>query len=133
MTNPVSSTNSSYYDPTAQFSSADACDSSAATCGPTLEERAPALREVTIPPVVIRGDAGAQQLMRSLDEARHARDCSLEAKNAALSCAKAGAAAVAGAATATTVVGALPAIALTVLESVSCGKDLSAYYDCENP
>ncbi len=133
MTHPVSRANSSFYDVNAQLSSADACDASIASCGAAAEEPAPAAREMIIPPVVINGDAGAQQLIRGLDEARHAADCSLEAKTAALSCAKAGVIAMAGAATATTVVGAVPAIALTVLEGVSCGKDLRAYYECVQP
>lgn len=128
MTTPVSNANSSFYDPNAQFSPADGCNSSNATCGPT---EAPPAREVTIPPVVIKGDAGAQQLVKQLDALRQAPNCSIEGLNAGLSCGKAGIAAAGGALLATTVVGAAVAAAATLAEGISCGKDLRAYYDCK--
>lgn len=124
----VSNANSSSYDPNAQFSSADGCDPSIATCGPT---ETPPAREVTIAPVVIQGDAGAQQLVKQLDASRNAPNCSLEGLNAAVSCGKAGAAAAGTALLTTTVIGAAIGAAGTFLEAVSCGKDLRAYYDCK--
>jgi hypothetical protein len=130
MPTPVSNANSSFYDPNAQLSSADGCSSTNATCGPT---EAPPAREVTIPPVVITGDAGAQQLVKQLDASRNAPSCSLEGLNAALSCGKAGITAAGGALLATTVVGAAVAAAATFAEGISCGKDLRAYYDCKTP
>jgi hypothetical protein len=128
MATPVSNTNSSFYDQNAQFSAADGCNSSNATCGPA--EATPA-REVTIPPVVVNGDAGAQQLVKQLDASRKAPNCSLEGLNAALSCGKAGITAAGGALLATSVVGATVAVAATFAEGISCGKDLRAYYDCK--
>jgi hypothetical protein len=127
MTTPISSTNSSFYDPNAQFSPVDGSASSSATSGPN----APPPRELTIPPVVVTGDAGAQQLTKKYDAANQAPDCSLAGKNAALSCAKAGIVAAGGALLSTTVVAAGVAAAATFAEAISCGKDLRAYYDCK--
>jgi hypothetical protein len=131
MTVPVSNANSSFYDPNAQFSSAEGCEPSVASCSPAAEQ--PARGQVTIPPVVIQGDAGARQLVRELDASRRSPDCSLEASNAALSCAKAGVAAVGTLLVSPSGVGAAVGIAATFVESISCGKDLRAYYDCEKP
>lgn len=128
MTVPISSANSSFYDPNAQFSSAEGCDPSAAIC-PAAEQ--PSLTELTIPLVVIDGDASARQLVKELDAARRSTDCSVEANNAALSCAKVGLAAAGTLLLAPTALGAAVGVAATFLESVSCGKDLRAYYDCE--
>lgn len=133
MTTPVSNTNRSFYDPNAQSGSADPCDPSNASCGPSPEPASPSPREVTIPPVAINGEAGSQQLVKQLDAARRAPDCSLEGKNAALSCAKAGIAAAGGALLSTTVVGAAVGAAAAFAEGISCGKDLRTYYDCKNP
>jgi hypothetical protein len=129
MTTPVSSANSSFYDPNAQFSPVAGNDPNGATSGPPPV--APLSREITVPPVVITGDAGARQLLRQHDAARQARDCSQEGKNAALSCAKAGIAAAGGGLLASTVVAAGVAAAGTFAEALSCGKDLRAYYDCK--
>jgi hypothetical protein len=128
MTTPVSNTNSSVYDQNAQFSAAGGCNPSNATCGPS---ETPTAHEVTIPPVLVEGDAGAQHLVKQLDASRKAPSCSLEGLNAALSCGKAGLTAAGGALLATSVVGAAVAAAATFAESVSCGKDLRAYYDCK--
>jgi hypothetical protein len=125
MTTPVSNANSSFYDPNAQFSSVDG----SATSG--LSPDAPPPREVTVPPVVVTGDAGAQHLVKQHDAARQAPDCSLEGKNAALSCAKAGVAAAGGALLATSIFGAAVGAAATFVEAISCGRDLRTYYDCK--
>lgn len=101
MTSPVSSANSSVYDPNAQFSAAEGCD--------------------------------ARQLVRELDTARRSSDCSLEAKNATLSCAKAGVVAAGTLLLSPTGVGAFVGVPSTFAESISCGKDLRSYYDCESP
>jgi hypothetical protein len=129
MTTPISNVNSCFYDPNAQLDPADGCDSSNASCGAPPEGP----REVTIPPVVITGDAGARQLLKQLDDARRAPDCSLEAKNAALSCAKVGLVAAGGVVASVSVVGAVLGVAATLAESVTCGKELRAYDDCEHP
>lgn len=133
MTTPISNANSSFYDPSAQYSAADACDAATASCAASARQPSSVPAEVTHPPIMISGDAGAQQLVKDLDTARRSPDCSLEAKNAALSCAKAGALGMATALSSATVVAALPGLAATVFESISCGKDLRAYYECENP
>lgn len=86
---------------------------------------------MTIPPVVVTGDASVQRLVKQVDEARRAPDCSLEGKTAALSCAKAAATAAGGALLSTTIVGAGVGVAATLFESIGCGKDLRAYYDCK--
>jgi hypothetical protein len=131
MTAPVSSANSTFYDPSAQLSTIG-CDPSLASCEPNAPGAA-APPEVTIPEVVIHGDAGAHHLVEQLDRAQAGADCSLQAKEAALSCSKAAAAAVAGGAAATTVLGAAAGFALAFFESVECGKDLRAYHDCDSP
>lgn len=128
MPSPVSNTNASVYDPNAQFSPAQGCDPSNASCGPSQPSPS---SPVTIPPVVVTGDAGAQKLVKQLDASRQAPNCSLEGLNAAVSCGKAGISAAGGALLATTVVGAAVAAAATFAESISCGKDLRAYYDCK--
>lgn len=131
MTTPISSSNSSVYDPSAQMSFADGSGpvaSSAGTTAPAVPSSPPV---VTIDPVVIEGDAGARQLLQRYEESRRA-DCSFQGKEAALSCAKAGVVAVAGGLSATTVVGALPAAAATLVESISCGKDLATYLECKS-
>jgi hypothetical protein len=132
MTTPVSSANSSFYDPNAQLN-ADGCDPNTASCQPAAPAEASAPREVTIPPVLISGDAGAQQLVKQLDQAQGAPNCSLEAKEATRTCGEAATAGVLGGLAATTVLGAIPGLALAFWEGVECGKDLRAYYDCENP
>jgi hypothetical protein len=133
MTTPISSSNSSVYDPSAQMSFADGSGPAMSSVGPTASVAPAAPPVLTIDPVVIEGDAGARQLVQRYEQSRRAADCSVEAKVAALSCAKAGVAAVAGGLSATTIVGALPAAAVTLVESISCGKDLAAYFECENP
>lgn len=126
MPTPVSSNNSSYYDPHAQFSPADGSHSVAAAS----EFGAP--REVSIPPVVIAGDAGAKQLVQRHDAARQVPDCSEQGAEAALACGKAGVVVATGIlVSATTVVGSALAAAATLAESISCGKELRAYYDCK--
>jgi hypothetical protein len=65
------------------------------------------------------------------DAVRQPPNCSFEAANAALSCGKAGLVAATGALVGATGIGAGLAIAATFAESVVCGKDLRAYYDCE--
>lgn len=127
MTTTVSSAASCFYDPNAQLSTEGGCDPSNTSCGPP-PEGAP---DVTVSGGVINGDAGAKQLLEQLDGARPAPDCSLEAKNAALSCAKAGLAAVGGVLASASVAGAVLGAAGTLLESVTCGTNLRAYYDCE--
>jgi hypothetical protein len=129
MMTAISSANSCFYDPNAQLSTEGGCDSSNASCGPPPESPL----EVTIPPVAISGDAGGKQLLKQLDDARGAPDCSLEAKNAALSCPKAALTAVGGVVASASVAGAVLGAVATLVESVTCGKDLRAYYDCEQP
>ena len=126
MPNRVSSPNSSYYDPHAQFTPADRGDSAAAASEVTPP------REVTIPPVTITGDAGAKQLVQRHDPAHQQADCSVEGATAALSCGKAGLVAATGVlVSATTVVGTALAAAAALAEGITCGKDLRAYYDCK--
>ncbi len=131
MTTPISSSSSSVYDPSAQMSFADGSGPATSSAGPTASVAPAAPPAVTIDPVVIEGDAGARQLVQRYEQSRRASDCSFEAKEAALSCTKAGVAAVVGGFSATTVVGALPAAAITLVESISCGKDLATYFECE--
>ena len=127
MTTPISSESSSYYDPNAQVSSTAEGDVDASS-GPSLQSPA---RVITIEPVVITGDASAEQLVKKHDAGRRAPDCSMEAKNAALSCTKAGLTAAGGALLSTTGAGVVIGAAMTFAESVSCGKDLRALYDCK--
>jgi len=126
MPTPVSSPNSSYYDPNAQFTPADGSQ-------PVTEpSKLAAPREVSIPPVMIAGDAGAKQLVQRHDAARQLPDCSGEGVNAALSCGKTALTAATGIlVSATTVVGTALAAAATFAEGVNCGKDLRTYYDCK--
>ena len=127
MPTPVSSPNSSSYDPHALFTPADGGGSNPVATSSGVA----APREVSIPPVMITGDAGAQQLVQRHDAARQPHDCSAQGANAALSCGKAGLAAAALVASGTTVVGTALVVAATLAESISCGKDLRASYDCK--
>lgn len=134
MTTPISSSNSSVYDPSAQMCLADGSGPATSSSGPTAPAGPTASPPVvTLDPVVIEGDAGTRQLLERYEQSRRVPDCSTEAKEAAQSCAKAGLAADTGGLTATTLVGALPAIAITFVESFACGEDLAAYFECENP
>ena len=126
MSTPVSSANSSYYDPNAQFTPVDGSPPAAAS------SEAAAPREVSIPPVTITGDAGAKQLVQQHDAARPQPDCSIEGANAAVSCGKAGLAAANAVLKGSSVVGKAVALATTVAEGISCAKDLLAYRDCKN-
>jgi len=126
MTTPVSTPNSSYYDPNAQFTPADGSQSVAESSEPITP------RVVNLPPVMIVGDAGAQQLVQRYDTARKPPDCSLEGAEAALACGKAGLVAAGGIVLGPLAVGGLPlAVATTFAEGVSCGKELRAYYNCK--
>jgi len=126
MPTPVSSPNSSYYDPHAQFTPADESH----PLGASGEPVAP--REVNLPPVMIAGDAGAKQLVQQHDATRQLPDCSAEGANAALSCGKAGLAAATLLVSGSTVVGTALVVATALAESISCGKELRAYYDCKS-
>lgn len=128
MPDPISSTNSSYYDPNAQFTPADVADPSRAASSPVSS--APA-SPVTIPEVVITGDGGARQLVKNYDAALERPDCSYEGGAAALACGKAGLTAAGSVLLTTTVVGTGIAVAMTLAEGVECGKELRAYYDCK--
>jgi hypothetical protein len=86
---------------------------------------------VTIPPVLIQGDAGAQQLIKGLDAARNQPSCTPEKLLATLDCFAAGAAALAGVASGTTVIGAAAGVAVTLAASTNCGRALRAVDDCE--
>jgi hypothetical protein len=99
MTTPVSNANHSFYDPTAQYSAADACDATSTSCEHTAIQPASTHAEVTISPIVIGADDGAQQLVKGADAARRQPDCTVEAN----------------------------------LESISCGRDLSAHFECASP
>lgn len=122
---PVSSPNSSYYDPNAQFTPADGSPPANSSSGSA------APREVSIPPLTIVGDAGAQQLVQRHDAERKPPDCSTEGATAAVSCGKAALAAATGIVAATTVAGTALAAAATFAEGISCAKDLLAYRDCK--
>lgn len=116
MPDPISSSSRSVY---------QTCDSSNASCADSPSAAPPMVAElpvVTIAPVVITGDAGAQELLRRYDDA----PCAAAKQAVTLSC---------------------PAIGLSVLNllegggpiasvvtalhtSVLCGKDLRALSDC---
>jgi hypothetical protein len=115
MTTPISTNNSSVYDPSTEMSFADGSAPATSNAGPTASVAPAGPPVLTIDPVVIEGDAGARQLVQRYEQSRRAPDCSVEAKEAALSCAKAGVAA-----------------AITLVESISCGKDLATYFECES-
>lgn len=124
MPSPISSNDSCVYDPNAQLSSTENLGAS-----PGVNPVSPA--PVTIPPVTIVGDAGAERLIEQHDAAR-GRECSLEALNATLSCGKAGLAAAGGVLMSSTLVGAAVGLGVTLAESVSCGKDVRAYSECKS-
>ncbi len=124
------SSNSSYYDPNAQFTAAQGADAASAASGSSPQASQPEV--VTISPVVITGDAGARGLVERYDAASRTPSCSLEAKSAALSCAKVGIAAAGGILMSSTGIGAAVGLAATLAESVTCGKDLRAYSDCRD-
>jgi len=126
MPTPVSSPNSSYYDPYAQFTPVDGSEPAPASSEPA------ARREVNVQPVMITGEAGAKHLVQRHDAAPKLPDCLDESAEAALSCGKAGLVAATGIlVSATTVVGTALAAAATLAEGIACGKELRAYYECK--
>ena len=128
MTTPVGSSNSSFYDPNAQLSSTEGYAPTSASSGPAAETP----REITIPATVITGNAGTQHLLKQHDAARRVPDCSVEAKTAGLSCAKAGITAMQGIVISSTGVGLALGAAATLVEAYICGKDLRTYHDCRS-
>lgn len=117
----------------------DTCDPATACCNdPLPETEQPAVPTsaqaaarstapspaavVSIDPVVIKGDAGARDLIRQYD----GQSCAVQARNAAISCL-----AVAAAVRKATTSDPVSAIVGAFESSFSCGKDLRALYDCE--
>jgi hypothetical protein len=131
MTTPISNAQSYFYDPEALICRENACAPTDATCGAPPAATSPSPHVVTIDPVVITGDAAVQQLVKQLDGSPGRQDCSFEANQASQACGKVLVAAASTLAAAPTVAGALVGIGATFLESVSCGQNLRAYYDCE--
>lgn len=115
MPDPISSTNRSAY---------ETCDLTTASCAesPPVAPLGAQPAHVTIAPVVITGDAGAQELLRRYDSDQ----CAAPKQNAMLSCPAIGlgvSSLLEG--------GTLVASALSALHaSAVCGKDLRAVYDC---
>ncbi len=126
---PISSNNSSVYDPSTPVSRGGDCDPSNATCSSAPSQQA-ASPSVTIPEVHIDGDAGKQELIKRL-EARNTPSCATEAKNAGLTCALSGATALGGVVASTCPLGFVAGFLITTTTSAFCGKDLRALYDCE--
>ena len=115
MPDPISSTNRSAYE----------CDPAMSSCAdrpPATTPPAPSPPIVTIPPVIITGDAGAQELLRRYEGAQA---CSAERQTAATSCP----AIVLGVLNAWEG-GPLTGIASALYSSGICGRDLRAFYDC---
>lgn len=132
MTTPVfnerSSDSSLFYDP------ADNCDPTNMSCGGSVgtSSTPAAPPAITLDPVYVTGDAGAQKLVEAY-YVQTGPSCAEQAKTAALVCAKA-----IGAGVGTGLAAALPpafAVMLgrTFLDGVSCGSELRALYDCEEP
>lgn len=124
MPSPISS-NSSVYEP-----SVGGCDPEVMSCAP-VESRPVAV--VAIPPVQIDGEAGARELVKSVDAARGTPNCTAEKLDAARNCAIAGATALVSVASSATVVAAVGGFALTTLMSSFCGQSLRVLDDCEAP
>lgn len=132
MTSPVSQSNSSFYDPNAEVCRADdpaASSSTVSTLSPQVS--ASPAREVTLPPVSITGDAGARQLVERYERARSTPNCSTQAEDAALSCAKAAVSAISTVVTSPSGIVAALAYVRTFLDGTSCGRDLRSYNDCK--
>ncbi len=128
---PISSSNSSVYDPSMQLSQGGECDPSNATCAaPPSAASQTAPPSVTITEVHIDGDAGKQELFKRL-EARSTPSCAAEAKDALLACALSGATALGAVAASTTGIGFVAGFSITLTTSAYCGKDLRALYDCQ--
>jgi len=117
MPNPVSSTAPSV------------CDPSIASCAdfpptPVASAGAASPSIVNLEPVVITGDAGAQELLRGYDASRA---CGNEKRTAASSCPAIGLGilnAVEG--------GPLTGLATAFYASIGCGRDLRAFLDCRD-
>ena len=116
MPDPISNPSHSAYE--ASDPSISSCE---ATVGrPPVTASGPPI--VSIAPVVIEGDAGAQVLLRQYDS----QTCATQLQDAKLACAGIGLGvlnALEG--------GPLTGIASAFVASVLCGKDLRAAYDCE--
>jgi hypothetical protein len=115
MPDPISNTNRPAY---------EACDPSIASCAdgpPPAPSTVTSTPTVTIAPVVITGDAGAQELLRRYDN----QTCSAQRQSAELSCPAIGLGVLN-----TLEGGPIVGIAAAFHASLICGKDLRTVYDC---
>lgn len=134
MPDPISSPNISYYDPSKQFTPADG--SSQSTAAPSAPANttpaAPATgpgQPITLPEVVIVGDAGAKKLVTQHDEVRRSRSCVPEILAAAVACAKAAASVVVE--SRAPVRSLVTAGASVAADGAACGEKLRNLYDCK--
>jgi hypothetical protein len=115
MPDPISSTTHATY---------DTCDPTNASCADSGPPAAPSTASapvVTIDPVVITGDAGAQQLLRRYDS----QTCSAQWQSAASTCPGIGLGVLN-----TLEGGPIVGIATALHASLLCGKELRAVFDC---
>jgi hypothetical protein len=121
MTKPISNDNFRS-DPSLFYADPDACNADVQSCQrPANPSTAP--REVTLEPVYVTGEAGAQKLVDQY--------CETEKSAAIDACLKAGAVAVCAVPTAAYPPVFAAALLEVYLEGKACGKELALLHDCE--
>lgn len=129
MPSPVSN-NSSVYDPSLDVCRTEDCDAGSALCASSAHGDKQAAPAILLDASRVEGDLGVRSLLKQHDE--KLPDCSTEQKAAVLSCLTAGAAVLAGVASASTVVGTVGGMTTAFVAGVSCGKDLRALQSCKD-
>jgi hypothetical protein len=132
---PASISNTSFTPDFSQFTpELDACNPDSMSCLPSDASQASSSPPpgVTVEPVGVTGDLGARELVARHDASGGSPDCSLEARNAVLSCSAAAAAAVASVAASVTVLGAVGGVGVTLVAGATCGRDVALLDNCEN-
>ena len=126
MTTPISGT-SPRFDTSQFYTDPNACDPAAQSCPSTAPAAASSLavppRVITLEPVYVEGETGAQKLFDDY--------CAAEKLSATVACGKAAIASVGAASTAPVPVLFAGALVGAVFEGVSCGKELASVYNCE--
>ncbi len=111
------------YDPSADVSAPPACDPTTTSCAPPPAGK-PAV--VTLEPIVVEGDAGAQALLKQFEQSQ----CQNDKGAAALACATMlGSAALTGL-SAPTGAGLVLGTSITVANAINCARLVTAYNDC---
>ena len=117
-----------FYDPYPDTCRADNADSHTEVRTPPVSAPStqPSAQTITLDPVLVEGDLGAQALIKQYDQAQRDPNCEAERASAGVICQNSVISALAAASTGPWLGG-----ALAFSTGVVCGKELAALYDCE--